>query len=231
MIQIYQPNPGTEADAVSHPLPSVNLLKQLVIKARLSIGDRILLTQPGWDELASWFRSFGFDVDSPEETIPSRNVPGYQASTQGNSPDYALILTPETENQHQSLLDRNTRLKTASLLSKLKPDGEFVVFCRTEKTSDSGVNGHGPDCWMRHLACFHGVLETADVRASWFHHGGWQRLLGRRSDRKESMVSLRIPTERLTLDQWQDHARRGLLVDTPCCDLAKPAIHVRRHAA
>ena len=116
------------------------------------------------------------------------------------------------------------RVVTARFLSRLKPGGDLVVIreagCGPSGDS-SNSTAHDAVCWTRHLACFPGQLETTEFPAPWFSHSTWHWMLGRGSTPAELMVSLRIPAERLTVEQWQDHARRGLPTGaTGCCSAA-----------
>lgn len=225
MIQLHQPAHDEHAGFSRRPRPSRQLLKRVLVGGGHSIGQRVLVAGTGCDELIEWLNSLGFEVDSLGWTPPELT-----AGDAGGSA-FDLILMNDFERYRGSLLELGLRLMTAQLLSRLKPGGDLVVIhdAAREPTGDSSGNtAHDAACWTRHLACFPGQLETTQFPAPWFSRSTWNRLLGRGCAPAESTVSLRTPSERLTVEQWREHARRGLLTGADsCCAAALPFVQQR----
>ena len=179
----------------------------------------------GCYELREWLNSLGFEVDSLGAT------PLEVTAGESSGSAFDLILVDDFEGYRGSLLELGLRLMTAQLLSRLKPGGDLVVIHGAARgpMGDSSSNAaHDAVCWTRHLACFPGQLESTEFPAPWFSRSTWHWMLGRGSTPAEMMVSLRTPSERLTVEQWQEHARRGLLTSaTACCPAALPLVHQR----
>jgi hypothetical protein len=132
-----------------------------------------------------------------------------------------LGLLPHTGN----LLDSAARLATAQLLSLLKPLGRLVFLRRPPVRSDLG---HVMDCWPRHLACFPGDITTETVGDSWLSPHTWNWIQGRTPRPATTLITLHAPLELLSLDDWRDYARRGLLTgQRACCDSAAALSTVR----
>jgi len=214
VIQLHQPANGEDAGFVMRPRLSMQLLKRVLVDGGHSIGQRVLVAGTGCDELIEWLNSLGLDADSLGKTSIE--------STAGDSIEsmFDLILVDDFDRYRGNLLDLGLRSVTAQLLSRLKPGGDLVVIrdaARGPVGDSSNSTSHDAVCWTRHLACFPGRLETTEFSASWFSRSTWNWMLGRGAVPAELTVSLRIPSERLTVEQWQDHARRGLLTGAACC--------------
>lgn len=193
-----------------------------------SIGQRMLVAGTGCDELTDWLNSLGFDVEALRDaTVES-------AASESPPSAFDLILVDELDQYRGNLLELNSRLVTAQLLSWLKPGGDFVVIRDAAAGSVGALaesTSHDAVCWTRHLACFPGRLETAEFPAPWFSRNTWQWLLGHGSAPAELAVSLRTPAERLAVSEWQEHAQRGLLTGAACCCPAALPIQRPRVAA
>lgn len=228
MIQLHQPANDEGLGFAMRPRPSMRLLKRVLVDGSHSIGQRVLVAGTGCDGLTEWLNSFGFDVDSLETT------PLELAASDLNWSTFDLILVNDADRYRGNLLDSDLRLMTAQLVSRLKPGGDFVVIRDTVRGAigdSSNRNSHDAVCWTRHLACFPGRLETTTFPASWFSRSTWHWMLGQGSAPAELTVSLRIPSERLTVEQWQDHARRGLVTGAACCGSAALPLHPQRNTA
>ncbi len=118
-----------------------------------------------------------------------------------------------------NLFDSSVRQQTAGWLSLLKPQARLVFLQR----EDEGF-GHHPDCWVRHLACFPGRIEQRETWDSLLDWSRWE-LFGPREHRPTThLVSIRIPNEPLSPDDWRDYARHGLLTSQRSCCLAASAV-------
>ncbi|MBC8113386.1 MAG: hypothetical protein H7062_03345 [Candidatus Saccharimonas sp.] len=227
MIQIHQPA-NNDADSVMRPRPSAQLLRRVLVRGGHSIGQHVLVAGTGCDELTDWLNALGFDVETlGDATLES-------AVGESHLSAFDLILVDDLEQYRANLLELSLRLVTAQLLSCLKPGGDFVVI-RDAASGSIGSSTHSilhdAVCWTRHLACFPGRLETAEFPAPWFSRNTLHWLLGHGSAPAELAVSLRAPAERLTIAEWQEHARRGLLTGaTFCCSAAKPDQRQRQAA-
>ena len=228
MIQLHQPANQENAGFAMRPRPSRQLLKRVLVGGGHSIGQRVLVIGTGCGELIEWLNSLGFDVDSLGKS--SLELTAGESSRSM----FDLILVDDFDRYRGSLLDLSLRLVTAQLLSRLKPGGDLVVIraaARGPMDDSSTSTSHDAVCWTRHLACFPGRLETTEFSASWFSRSTWHWMLGRGSAPAELTVSLRIPSERLTVEQWQDHARRGLLTGAAACCSAALPLQRQRDAA
>ena len=182
----------------------------------------------GCDELTDWLITLGFEVETlSDAALGSAVFDSHQSA-------FDLILVDELGQYRGSLLELSSRLVTAQLLSCLKPGGDFVVIRDAafgSNGSPTRIASHDAACWTRHLACFPGQLETAEFPAPWFSRNTWLWLLGHGSAPAELAVSLRTPAERLSIAEWQEHARRGLLTGAAsCCSAAMPVQHQHRAA-
>lgn len=227
MIQLHQPANDDGVGLTVRPRPSVQLMKRVLVDGGHSIGQRVLVAGKGCNLLTEWLDSLGLEVDSLD-TPPLESTTGDLTQSM-----YDLILVDGFDQYRDSLLDLGVRLATAQFLSRLRPGGDFVVIRDAANQligEPSRSTSHDAICWTRHLACFPGNLESTSFPASWFSRGTWHWLLGKGPRPSELMVSLRIPFERLTIEQWQDHARRGLLTGSTCCSESLPLAHQRRAA-
>ena len=221
MIQLHQPANDEAAGFSKRSRPSLRLLKRVLVGGGHSIGQRVLVVGTGCDELIEWLNSLGFDVDSQGKT-PLELTAGDSSWSA-----FDLILVDDFERYRGSLLELGLRLMTAQLLSRLKPGGDLVVIHDAGRDSSNNT-AHDAVCWTRHLACFPGQLETTEFPAPWFSRSTWHWMLGRGSAPAELTVSLRTPSERLTVEQWQEHAQRGLLTGAAtCCSATLPLQHQR----
>lgn len=228
VIQIHKPANGDGVGFAMRPRPSMPLLKRVLVGGGHSIGQRVLVAGSDSEGLMEWLNSLGFDVDSLDTA--SLDL----AAGDSSGAMFDLILVEDFDRYRGSLLDMGSRLLTAQLLSRLKLGGDFVVIrdAALDPTAHtSSRTSHDAACWTRHLACFPGRFESTVFPASWFSRGTWHWMLGYGSAPAELMVSLRIPLDRLTPEEWQAHARRGLLTgEADCCSVAIPVRH-QRHAA
>ncbi len=217
MIQIHQPESDHGAGSFMRPRPSRQLMRRVLLQGDHLIGQHVLVAGTDCDELTDWLYSLGFDVETLQEATLE--------SATGDSPASAfdLIVVDGFDPYRGNLLELNSRLVTAELLSRLKPGGDFVVI-RDAAPSSLGAptdgSSHDAVCWTRHLACFPGRLETSEFPAPWFSRTTWHWLLGRGAARNELAVLLKTPAERRDLADWQEHARRGPLTGAACCSSA-----------
>jgi len=111
-----------------------------------------------------------------------------------------------------NLFEAGVRQQTALWLSLLKPQGRLVFLQREEVAS-----GHRAECWVRHLACFPGRIEQRETWDSLFDWSRWE-LFGPREHRPTTqLVSLTVPNEALSPQDWRDYARHGLLTSQRTC--------------
>lgn len=203
-------------------------MRRVLVRGGHSIGQRVLVVGTGCGELADWLNSLGFEVETRNDATSGSSV------GESHSSAFDLVLVDELDPYRGNLLELGSRLVTAQLLSCLKPGGDFVVI-RDAGSDSVGAStndqSHDAACWTRHLACFPGRQETAAFPAPLFSRSTWRWLLGHGAARVELAVSLRIPAERLSVAEWQDHARRGLLTGTACCHSAEPRTRRQREAA
>ena len=228
MIQIRQPENDNGMPTVLRPRPSRQLVRRILVQGHHGIGQHVLVAGTGCDELTGWLHVLGFEVETLDHgTFGPAVCDSHQSA-------FDLILVDDLDPYRSNLLELDSRLVTAQMLSCLKPGGDFVVI-RDAAFDSNGVptNGksHDAACWTRHLACFPGRFETAAFPAPWFSRNTWHWLLGQGSAPPELAISLRTPSEQLTTAEWQAHARRGLLTEAACCcSEAVPLQHRRRTA-
>lgn len=211
------------------PLPS-RLLRRVLGDGKHRIGEHVLIAGCHSGEIAEWMEGFGFDVeaiDDSHERVSARQRCGTRFEIQfarldgtielGNAP-YDLILADRLNLHQANLLGLSARLATAELLAHLKPGGELVVVQEPDHPGH-----HSVACWTRHLACFPGRLETFEYPTPLFSRDMYRWMVrGVRPD-PFLTVSLKIPSERLSLLEWCDHAKRGLLTSSSCCQLEQHA--------
>jgi len=228
VIQIHQPDPDGDSPSVVHPRPSRQLVRRILVQGHHGIGQRVLVAGTGCDELTGWLDDLGFEVETWGSAALELTKSLPSPST------FDLILVDDLHEHRGNLLELNSRLVTARLLTCLKPGGDLVVI-RDAAFDAHGVptttSTHDAVCWTRHLACFPGRLETAAFPAPWISQNTLSWLLGRGSLPPELAVSLRIPTEPLMSREWQEHARRGLLTGTNCCRTEAVPLSPARRAA
>jgi SAM-dependent methyltransferase len=199
------------------------LLKQVLTRHGLRLGERILVAGCGRGELVAFLDGLAYCVDAVDDCSDGienarKRFPRFQfdhARLDESPPtiqdEFDLILVQDLCVYRDNLMDLKTRSATANLLGCLKPGGQ-LVFIRKHSSSLDDRAEHKPECWNRHLVCFPGRLGTRDHRYR--------------------TVALQIPSERLPRASWQDFARRGL---TPghdsCCATGLTESGTQQHAA
>jgi len=164
--------------------------------------------------------------DDGEVMAMRRDLPQVDAYSMTQALSYVpprsvdLIVLHNGADFEANLFDAAVRQQTAGWLSLLKPQGRLVFLQRCED-----ILGHQPDCWVRHLACFPGRIEDREAWDSLFDWSRWE-LFGPREHRPTThLVSLTVPNEPLTPQDWRDYARHGLLTSQrTCCAHAAAAV-------
>ncbi len=247
MIRLHQPGPNSndcpsESSRRRSLAQRQRLLERVVGCNGTDDARRVLVVGLGCVESMAWLESLGWEaVVWDEVTGRSRAaVTGSQwNSPSGNSFD--LMLADERALSQGNLLDLNVRSRTAHLLAQLRPSGQLLIVsppqagipAKPHVSPESTFwheqpifNGHSAACWTRHLACFPGQLEVIDSVSVQLTNAVWCWLCRANShtsvaDRSQPpIVSLRVPVEPLATGAWLDHARRGLLTGTTCCESA-----------
>jgi hypothetical protein len=231
MLFPFRPN-----DRNLPPLPA-RLLRRILIDGNHTIGQHVLIAGDHCGEMAEWLDELGFDVeaiDDSKERLSARQTSGAKFEIHfakldgtddlGDNP-FDLIIADELNLHRDNLLGLPARLATAELLAQLKSEGELVVV-----REPGNLGHHDVACWTRHLACFPGRLETFEYPTPLFSREMYQWLV--RGVRPEPFltVSLKIPAERLSLTEWCEHARRGLLTSSASCCAVK-TFSLPSHAA
>jgi hypothetical protein len=234
MLQPYRPH---DSDRIYSPPPlPARLLRRILVGGNHTIGEHVLVAGEHSGEMAEWLDELGFDVDaiddSTERISASRHCGARfdihfarldGTDDLGDNP-FDLIIADELNMHRDNLLGVPARLATAELLAQLKPRGELVI------VREPGNRGHhDAACWIRHLACFPGELETFQYPTPLFSREMFQWIA--RGIRPEPFltVALKTPLERLSLEQWCGHARRGVPTTSSCCATTTAA--QRRDAA
>ena len=223
MLRPYSPDGGDFMPSSPPPLPA-RLLRRILIDGNHTIGEHLLIAGDHSGEMAEWLDELGFDVeaiDDSTERISARQRCGARfeihfakldgSDDLGENP-FDLIIADELNMHRENLLGQRARLATAELLAQLKPQGELVI------VREPGNRGHHDvTCWNRHLACFPGHLKTIEYPTPLFSREMLQWVV--RGIRPEPFltVSLKTPVERLTLEEWNRHAERGLVASASCC--------------
>lgn len=197
-------------------------------------------------ELVTWLRMLGLEVVLIDETVRELRTDSQDDAK------FELVFAVAPHSPQSNLLDISSRARTARLLFQLRPSGRLLVLSPREARpprplslvtdSDSAsersfTDGHDVACWVRHLACFPGKLQTTRVHSFLPSRSVWSWMFGAsvqpddRDQLSSSIVSLRIPAEPVTAAAWQDHVRRGLLTGSACCELAQPAASHQRRVA
>lgn len=226
----YRPNDSSSSIA-SPPLPA-RLLRRILIDGNHTIGEHVLIAGDHCGEMAEWLDELGFDVeaiDDSRERLSARQQSGARfeihfatldgSDDLGDEP-FDLIIADELNLHRENLLSERARIATAELLAQLKPQGELVV------VREPGHRGHhGVACWTRHLACFPGRLETYEYPTPLFSREMYEWVFHGIRPEPFLTVSLKTPPERLSLQEWCEHAHRGLITSsTSCCE----SVQVRR---
>ena len=197
-------------------------------------------------ELVTWLRALGLEVVLIDETVRELRTDSQDDAK------FELVFAVAPNSPQSNLLDISSRARTARLLFQLRPSGRLLVLSPREArpsrplslvtdsdaaSEQSFKGGHDVACWVRHLACFPGKLQTMRVRSFLPSRSVWSWMFGAsvlpddRDQLSSSIVSLRIPAEPVTSAAWQDHVRRGLLTGSACCELAQPAASHQRRVA
>lgn len=249
MIQLHEPRRNDVSNMPSQrwPFPELSRLLNAEFANRGDVGmRRVLVTGDAGGELTTWLRTLGLEVVLFDETVRK------PSPTSQNDAEFDLVFAAEPRSLQSNLLDINSRVRTARLLSQLRPSGRLLVLSPREArpsrplslASDSDfasersfTGGHDVACWVRHLACFPGKLQTTQVHSFLPTRSIWRWMFGTGiqpdtcDQLSSSIVSLRIPVEPVTAAAWQDHVRRGLLTGSICCELAQPTASHQRRAA
>lgn len=170
------------------------------------------------------------DVMSLRREIPQVDVYAVsQIATAIEPRSVDLIVLDHGAEFDANLFDAGVRQQTAMWLSLLKPHGRLVFLQREEIES-----GHKAECWVRHLACFPGRIEQRETWDSLFDWSRWE-LFGPREHRPTTqLVSLTVPNEAMSPQDWRDYARHGLLTSQrTCCPHAAATVQTsaRRRVA
>lgn len=249
MIRLHEPHRNDVSDTSSRrwPFPELQRLLKVEFVPRRDVGiRRVLVAGDSGRELTTWLMTLGLEVVLFEETVCEPSTPPQ------SDPGFELVFAVDPNSPQSNLLDSSSRARTARLLSQLRPSGRLLVLSLREArpshslslVTDSNAaserpspDGHDAACWVRHLACFPGKLQTMRVHSSLPSRPIWSWMFGAsvRSDDHDqlssSIVSLRIPAEAVTAAAWQDHVRRGLLTGSACCELAQQTASHQRRAA
>jgi hypothetical protein len=206
--------------------------RRLLSPPNLSPYARVLVagTQPA--PLANWLAGLSFDVlaatdDGVALLQGRRSFPRVEFARlsadrcflPGHAFDAAFVQPLFAHGSNW--LSSSARMFTAGLLAAIKPNGRLICW-----RSASATDGHDDVCWLRHLACFPGGLEAHDVFDAPF-----PRL--RRNARRTIIATWQSPSEWLSLDDWRNYARNGLLTDIRGCCNSAGAVdtsHTRRAA-
>ena len=235
MLRPHRPNDRDLRSFSPPPLPA-RLLRRILVHGNHTIGQHVLIAGDHSGEMAEWLDELGFDceaIDDSTERLSARQRCGARfeihfakldgSDNLGDDP-YDLIIADELNMHRDNLLGLPARVATAELLAQLKPQGELVIV-----REPGNLGHHDVACWTRHLACFPGRLETFEYPTPLFSREMYQWVV--RGIRPEPFltVSLQTPPERLSLDDWCEHAQRGLLTSSTCC--ATQSTEHRRSAA
>lgn len=227
---------------------------------------RVLVSGVDCGELVTWLRALGLEVVlADRQELPDSNrvremvslvsfdetVRELRADPQ-NDAGFELVFAVDPNSAQSNLLDISSRARTARLLSQLRPSGRLLVLSPREArpsrplslvtdsdfaSERSFTGGHDVACWVRHLACFPGKLQTTRVHSFLPSRSVWSWMFGAsdqpddRDQLSSSIVSLQIPAEPVTAAAWQDHVRRGLLTGSVCCESAALAMTQQRRVA
>ncbi len=223
MLRPHRPT-GRDLMSFSPPPLPARLLRRILVHGNHTIGQHVLIAGDHSGEMAEWLDELGFDceaIDDSTERLSARQRCGARfeihfakldgSDNLGDDP-YDLIIADELNMHRDNLLGLPARVATAELLAQLKPQGELVIV-----REPGNLGHHDVACWTRHLACFPGRLETFEYPTPLFSREMYQWVV--RGIRPEPFltVSLKSPPERLSLDDWFEHAQRGLLTSSTCC--------------
>ncbi len=131
---------------------------------------------------------------------------------------FDLLVMLDVDHGVGNRLDLSSRLQTARWLTALRPQGRLAYLQRTDDES-----AHRPECWESHLACFPGQTARMSIPDSWSSQSAWQALRTGRPRPRTEWLTLTVPMEALSQDDWRDYARRGLLTSQRACCAAGAA--------
>ena len=250
VIRLHEPHCHEASNTLSRrwPYPELEQLLKAESAHRSGTGARqVLVVGTDCGELTTWLKALGLEVTLFDETVRE------PSTACQNGTGFELVFAAELHSPQGNLLDISSRARTACLLAQLRPSGRLFVFSShaaepsgrwsVTQESDSAserpsvTGGHRAACWVRHLACFPGHVQTKLVRSSPHARSAWHWLFGAgvppgESDKPAlSIVSLLIPAEPVAAAGWQDHVRRGLLTGSACCELALPTTSLQHRAA
>lgn len=214
----------------------VRLWHRLLVDSHVPFGGRVLVIGCRHPEVVQVLDECSFDVsglDDQPATIETANrlFPRFEF-TIGRLDEplpemtcaFDLVLVHEVEAYHRDLLDVSVRLVTANLLACLKPQGQLFAIRRLAGGADVDA-GHHPQCWSKHLSCFPGMTEIAQLSDSWFSRSTWNWLWGNSPRGSHLIVRHEIPLELYSRDSWVRCARRGQLPGRgTCCEAAAMSV-------
>lgn len=224
----WHPRVVSAEDHDESPDWPVAVWQKLLTDGRIPFGGHVLVIGCRHPEVVELLDEFAFDVsgvDDRSATVDaaSRLFPRLQfsfAPLNGPLPaptnDFDLVLVQDVAAYAGDLVDVSPRMVTANLLSHLKPHGQLVFVRRLTGGSDLCA-GHGPSCWIKHLACFPGITETASLADSWLSRETWNWLFRGEPRGSHLIVRHEAPLELLTRDAWQRCVRRGQLPGRAAC--------------
>lgn len=221
----------------------VRLWHQLLIGSHVPFGGRVLVIGCGHPEVVEALDECAFDVAGMDDrpaavAMANRLFPRFSFSIQSlhepladTAGGFDLVLVHEVDVYRRDLLDGSVRLATANLLACLKPHGQLFAIRRLAGLADVDA-GHHPDCWLKHLSCFPGVTDIAQIADPWLSRSTWNWLLGRSARGSHLVVRHEIPLELYSRDAWVRCARRGQLQGRgACCPAMQTAGVQTRRAA
>lgn len=212
----------------------VRLWHQLLIDSHVPFGGRVLVIGCRHPEVVEYLDECSFDVDGVDEAPAAveaarKLFPKFTFTFSkldeplpGPQHEFDLILVHDAEAYRRDLLELPSRLVTANLLAGLKPHGQLFLIRRLSGDFDVET-GHQADCWVKHLSCFPGVIETARFSDPWFSRSTWNWLLGRAPRGSHLVVRHEVPLELHPREHWIRCARRGYIPGRhACCEAVAP---------
>jgi hypothetical protein len=220
----------TPADlAAQHPMVTVlrPALRACLTSPRMPAGSRVICVADDPLPVVRLLCHLGLEgvglCSRPEQVMLCRRDCGEAEFQPLSSVDRLahssdLVLYLGVSGTHGNLLDASARQMTAQLLSMLKPLGRMVFLHRHAEVATAA---HTADCWPRHLACFPGEVSTQTVNDRSIPAAVWQWLTRRGPHRATTLITFEAPLEYLSVEEWRDYARRGLLTgQRACCETA-----------
>ncbi len=222
----------------------VSVWQRLLIDSHIPFGGRVLVIGCRHPEVVEILDEFAFDVDGVDDQpttveaahrlFPRLHFTFGRLDQPLPAPvhEFDLVLVHDVGAYAGDLLDLSTRLVTANLLSHLKPHGQLMFIRRLAGPCDVAA-GHQASCWIKHLACFPGVVETACLSDPWLSRSTWNWLFRGQPRGAHLVIRHETPLELLNRDAWQRCARRGQMPGRAgCCSAVTPvkSIPLRRAA-